>query len=336
MNNGTIIGTRNASTVNGANCGGIAGINYGTIYGCANNGSAGKDSVSVLTCGGIAAQNSGSIGSSYNSGKPTGSSSKNSSCILGMIAAVNDSTDITNTFCSKINSIPKLGSGTISDPTIDITVLKNTMMLDASFADTLNSVTDDSVTWAQKNINGTYLNCSYPVILGSFLKTRTITLSNDITLNGLMHSNLNISYSETGSDSEIYSAFSAALPGRGLTVYSVSCDDGSGAFVPADFWCSGVSISVPVAGKNVCIAIMGSDGTVRMIEPDSIENGIATFSVAEPVSFAVVNSTSSGSNGNDDGGFVPTGETTCAFATAAIMLISATAIVFLRKRKINK
>ena len=356
-NNGKIIGTRNGAVVYGEWCGGITAGNFGTIYGCANNGAVGRDSVSVMLCGGLTALNSGVIGSSYNSGKPMISSAQETTAAAGMIAAKNETDTISNTFCNSINAVPPLGSGDYADPDGMITVITNTLMLDPSFADTLNAVTDETVQWEQKIVNGTYLNSLYPVILGSFLKNRTITLSNGISLRGLMHEQLNVSCDETEDNSEIYNVFSSALPNRKMTVYNVSCDDGSDGFVPADFWCSGVSISVPVDSNDVTFAVLGSDGTVRLVEPESIENGIAAFPAASPVSFAVVSTASAepGDNnssepgnsnvdprtdGNNSGsdqysgnGNVQTGEAPTALMAFVMMLISAAAVVFMRRKK---
>jgi LPXTG-motif cell wall-anchored protein len=184
-----------------------------------------------------------------------------------------------------------------------------------------------------------------------------MTLSSGITLKGLMHEQLNVSYDKAASDSDIYNAFNSALPNKKMTVYTVSCDDGNGGFIPEDYWCSGVSISVPVDSNDVTFAVLGSDGTVRLVEPESIENGIATFPAASPVSFAVVSTASAepGDNnssepgnsnvdprtdGNNSGsdqysgnGNVQTGEAPTALMAFVMMLISAAAVVFMRRKK---
>ncbi len=347
-NNGKITGTRNGAVVFGEWCGGICADNAGTIYGSANNGAVGRDSVSVNLCGGFTAKNSGIIDCCYNSGKPMISSAQNTTAAAGMIAALNESNSISNTFCNSINAIPPIGSGDITDPTGMITVITNTEMLESTFADTLNAVTDETVQWVQKIINGTYLNSLYPVILGNFLKNRTMTLSSGITLKGLMHEQLNVSYDKAASDSDIYNAFNSALPNKKMTVYTVSCDDGNGGFIPEDYWCSGVSISVPVDSNDVSFAVMGSDGIVRSVKAESIVDGVAAFSAASPVSFAVVsassaktddnktsksdvnNSSSVQSTGN---GSVQTGEAQTALIAIVLMVISAATAVLLRRKK---
>ena len=133
-----------------------------------------------------------------------------------------------------------------------------------------------------------------------------------------------------------------------MTVYTVSCDDGNGGFIPEDYWCSGVSISVPVDSNDVSFAVMGSDGIVRSVKAESIVDGVAAFSAASPVSFAVVsassaktddnktsksdvnNSSSVQSTGN---GSVQTGEAQTALIAIVLMVISAATAVLLRRKK---
>lgn len=338
VNNGTITGTRNGAFVDGANGGGIAAENNGTIYGSANNGAIGRDSLSVLACGGIACRNSGTISCCYNSGKPTGSSSTQNPSVLAMIAATNASENISDVFCNNINSIPAFGSTSTVSSDEKVTVLNNSSMLEPSFAATLNSVTDDSVQWDQKIINGTYLNSMYPIILGNFLRNKTLSLSSGIEVSGLMHASLNVYYSPLESSDEIYTAIDDSVDLEIAAVYGVSCDDGNGVYIPAEFWCSGVTVSVPVSSDDVSIAVLSSDGSVQIIEPE-IKEGIASFQAAAPVSFAVVKTTSSSAdNGNNDSGNnpVPTGDSPAAAAAFAAVIFSAAVIAFTRRRRIRE
>ena len=348
VNNGTITGTRNGSFVDGANCGGIAEENNGTIYGCANNGAVGRDSVTVLACGGITCINNGTIKSSYNSGKPTGSSSMASPTDLAMVAVDNSSSDVSGVFCHNVNSIDAIGTGADIISNGSITVMKNTDMLLPSFADKLNSVTDDSVQWAQKSINGTYLNSMYPIILGNFLKDRTLALSNGIRMQGMMHDSLNVSCSSLDRNDEVFEAINEAIEETDdssdleiTAAYGVSCDDGNGVYIPADYWCSGVTVSVPVEEEDVSVAVMGSDGSVQIIEPERVEAGVVTFEIASPVSFAIVRSTSSGTGTSTDdrsigdlnNDSVPTGDSTATYVVFAALIFSAAVIVFTRRKK---
>ncbi len=342
-NNGTITGTRNGAFVNGSECGGLVYENAGTIYGCANNGPVGKDSVNTKLCGGLVCRNSGTISCCYNSGKPTGSSGGYS--ILGMAAAFNESENISNVFCNSINDIPASGDGSTVDLSKTVTVISNEEMLDASFTAKLNDVTDDTVQWEQKVVNNTYLNSKYPVILGNFLKNRTITLNNGIALKGLMHQSMNVYYNPIKKGSDDYALFSKAAPNGISTIYNAAYDDGKGTFIPAEFWCSGVTISVPVESNDVKLAVMGTDGAVQVIKPDSIRDGKASFSAAAPVSFAVIKTTSSGaktpdSNNNRsssaaDSNTVSTGDSTAITFALAVLAFSA-AMIFLAKRKKNR
>lgn len=342
-NNGTIIGTRNGSYVDGSYGGGIAYENNGTIYGCANNGGVGRDSVNTLYSGGIVCNNNGVLSCSYNSGKPAGSPDHTNPPVLGMIAAVNNSDEISNVFCNSINNIPPIGKSSSTDPGDKITVMTNSQMLESSFIQTLNDVTDDRVQWDQKLIGTakktTYFNSSYPVILGSFLKDRTISFSNGITVSGLMHKSMNICYTPVSSGNDVYDALDSVSPLGLDDAYVVCCDDGNGTYIPADFWSSGLEISVPVQDENVKIALMAPDGDVQIISPDRIENGNAFFSVSSPVSFGIVKTTSSGANNDQNYQTeVPdSGERDTAVpAIISILILSAAIIFFARRKKIGE
>ena len=355
VNNGSITGTRNGSHVVGANCGGITAENNGYIYGCANNGAVGRDSVTVLACGGLTCWNNGTIKSCYDSGRPSGSSSQASPTDLAMVAVVNNSEDISNVFCHNVGSVTDIGSGSSVYPAGGITVMKNTDMLLPSFADKLNSVTDDSVQWAQKSVNGTYLNSKYPIILGNFLKNRDLALSNGIRMKGMMHDSLSVSCSSLSRNDEVFEAIDEALEeaagdSSGLEItaaYGVSCDDGNGVYIPAEYWCSGVTVSVPVEEDNVSVAVLSSDGSVQIIEPERISSGEVAFEIASPVPFAIVKTTSSGSDtkpddsstrpdssiGDLNNDSVPTGDSTAACTVFTALILSAAVIVFARRKK---
>ena len=177
------------------------------------------------------------------------------------------------------------------------------------------------------------------------LKNRTITLNNGIALKGLMHQSMNVYYNPIKKGSDDYALFSKAAPNGISTIYNAAYDDGKGTFIPAEFWCSGVTISVPVESNDVKLAVMGTDCTVQVIKPDSIRDGKASFSAAAPVSFAVIKTTSSGaktpdSNNNRsssaaDSNTVSTGDSTAITFALAVLAFSA-AMIFLAKRKKNR
>ena len=324
VNYGTIIGSRNSAYVNCIYGGGIACANYGTIYGCANNGTVGRNDRSVIASGGIVCSNGGTIECSYNSGKPNGSNA-----LLAMIAVENDSADIHYVYCSSINNITRIGTG--SEMNIDYTngIVKNSDMIRSEFVDLLNAVTDNRVTWHQAVVGNTYLNGMYPMIKGSFIVNRTLSAGNGITLNGMMHSALRVNYSAL-ENGELFEKLRAAAGGRTMTAYDPALSDAQGNFVPAEIWCAGVTLSVPVSSGSVSIAYIDSDGNVQTAAPDKVENGFAEFTVAEPVAFAVIENTVPAPSGDN----VKTGDTTSAWAIAAVVTASlALAVISWRRRR---
>ena len=271
VNNGTITGSRTGAYVSGPDCGGIAYENNGSIYGCANNGSVGTNSVSCKSSGGLTNINNGEINSSYNSGKVNCYNKKYAS-----VAVVNNSDKVNSTFYSDINGIPAVGDGSkqLNDSNKSV---KNSDMLTDAFVETLASVTDDTVRWHRAQYGKTYFNQGYPTIKGRFLEQRMLS-TGKLTVKGLMHKGLNVSYAEADGIEGI---------GDGADrYYKLSMTDKDGNYVPGELWCGGVSISVPVSSDSAEIKVFMLDGSEEIIVP-VIENGIATFELAEPLSFAV-------------------------------------------------
>ena len=300
INNGTITGTRSGAFVSGVNCGGVAAQNNGRIYGCANNGAVGSTYKSCEKSGGIAAENSGSIGCSYNSGKVFCGNAAN----LGAIVGSNSSADVTNSFYSDLNSLNPVGSGTAIDSTNKL--VKDETMLTSSFVDTLNGVTDDTLTWRQSKYGDTYFNEGYPTIEGRFLQNRALNLMNGMTLKGMMHGSLQINLAEADKDSEEYQAL-AQQAGSGATVYNAVTTDENGNYIPAELWIAGgLTLSVPVKSADAKLLTVNENNEIVTVEPDSVENGVATFTVASPNTFAVT-----------DAAPQPTEETTTQPATEA-------------------
>ena len=163
-----------------------------------------------------------------------------------------------------------------------------------------------------------------------------------------MHDSLNVSCSSLDRNDEVFEAINEAIEETDdssdleiTAAYGVSCDDGNGVYIPADYWCSGVTVSVPVEEEDVSVAVMGSDGSVQIIEPERVEAGVVTFEIASPVSFAIVRSTSSGTGTSTDdrsigdlnNDSVPTGDSTATYVVFAALIFSAAVIVFTRRKK---
>ncbi|SCX27379.1 hypothetical protein SAMN02910436_02226 [Ruminococcaceae bacterium P7] len=280
VNNGTITGTRSGAFVSGGSCGGIAAQNNGRIFGCANNGAVGNTYKSCEKSGGLAADNSGSIEGSYNSGKVYCGNAAN----LGAIAGCNSSADVKKSFYSNLNSLAPVGSGTAVDSTCEM--VTDDTMLTSSFVDTLNSATGETVTWRQSKYGDTYFNEGYPTIEGRFLQNRALTLLNGMTLSGMMHSSLQVTVSEADKDSEEYQALKQQA--GGATVYNAVTTDENGSYIPAELWTAGgLTLSVPVNSAGAKLLTVNENNEIVTIEPDSVENGVAIFTVAAPNTFAV-------------------------------------------------
>ena len=297
LNKGTITGCRNGAIIDGAACGGIAVTNEGTIYGCTNNGSVGSKNKSCKEAGGLAAENSGTIKSSYNSGKINCYDTDN----MGTVAAKNSSEDVNDVFYSDYNDVPSLGK----DPDVKLNssckLVSNTDMQKSSFVKTLNEVTEVLVTWMQAKYNNTMLNQGFPLIKGKFLEQQQKKLANGITMSGLMHQSLNVTAQEMDAESEEYQAIDSATSGDVLSAYSVSTTDANGNYVPAELWTAGgVQISISLGhnsdlaptgagiASDIALTITGDDGELRIIYPDSVENGAAIFTLAAPTDFALI------------------------------------------------
>ena len=280
VNNGTITGTRSGAFVSGGSCGGIAALNNGKIFGCANNGAVGNTYKSCEKSGGLAADNSGSIEGSYNSGKVYCGNAAN----LGAIAGCNSSADVKKSFYSNLNSLAPVGSGTAVDSTCEM--VTDDTMLTSSFVNTLNSATDETVTWRQSKYGDTCFNEGYPTIEGRFLQNRALTLLNGMTLSGMMHSSLQVTVSEADKDSEEYQALKQQA--GGATVYNAVTTDENGSYIPAELWTAGgLTLSVPVNSAGAKLLTVNMNNEIVTIEPDSVENGVAIFTVAAPNTFAV-------------------------------------------------
>lgn len=341
-NNGLITGSRNAAVVTGAQCGGIAAENNGKIYGCANSVKIGASSSSVS--GGLVGRNCGIIESSYNSGTVSGNSEKTT----GSIAGINgyegaENPTVKNVFYTTVNNLNAVGTDSLTKPDeTNKAKAKNSDFQSDDFVNELNSVSDDTVTWVRK----AKFNKGNPTIKSNFFMYNVISAGNGITIEGCMHESLNIQYNVCTEKDEEYSTITSALDKTSVSgVYSVSLTDNDGNYIPAELWCQGdYKISVPVSGNNVEFAAIDTDGQINYYKPDSVENGIAVFTVSHPMSFAVVDRTSTNKNISDntstdkavintsnDNTPIQTGSTVCCSVLLIVMFASAFVIVFKRR-----
>lgn len=337
-NNGLITGCRNASVVSGTQCGGIACVNTGKIYGCANNAKIGTSNSSAS--GGLVGKNGGIIESSYNSGSVNGKSENAKGAIAGINGYDKLTPAITNVFYLTVNGLNAVGadSAKIPDDT-NIGMSKSSDFQSSSFVDRLNEVSDDSVVW----VHNSYLNKGYPTIKGNFLKISVKPAGNNITVKGCMHENLNIKYDACGENDNEYSLLSSSIgENKILKVYSVSMTDNNGNYIPAELWCQGeFEISFPVDNNNVQFAAMDTDGKITYYEPDSVENGIAVFTVSHPTSFAVVETAKKNISADtdtsvvrttNDGTPIQTGTEMCCGAILLVAVLSFVLIFSVRRR----
>lgn len=341
-NNGLITGSRNAAVVTGAQCGGIAAENNGKIYGCANSVKIGASSSSVS--GGLVGRNCGIIESSYNSGTVSGNSEKTT----GSIAGINgyegaENPTVKNVFYTTVNNLNAVGTDSLTKPDeTNKAKAKNSDFQSDDFVNELNSVSDDTVTWVRKS----KFNKGNPTIKSNFFMYNVISAGNGITIEGSMHEALNIQYNVCNEKDEEYIAITSALDKTSVSgVYSVSLTDNDGNYIPDELWCQGdYKISVPVSGTNVEFAAIDTDGQINYYKPDSVENGIAVFTVSHPMSFAVVDRTSTNKNISDntstdkavintsnDNTTIQTGSTVCCSVLLIVMFASAFVIVFKRR-----
>lgn len=339
-NNGSITGCRNADVVTGTQCGGVAGENTGKIYGCANSVKIGTSTSSVS--GGLAGKNSGTIESSYNSGAVSGNSEKT----LGSIAGINgykgaENPTVKNVFYSTVNNLNAVGTDSLSTPDdTNKAKTKNSDFQSDAFVNELNSVSDDTVVW----VRNSSFNKGNPTIKGNFFKYSVKSAGNNITVEGSMHEALNIQYNACTDKDEEYSTITSALgKANVLGVYSVSLTDNDGNYIPAELWCQGdFKITVPVNSKNVEFAGLDTDGNVTYYKPESVENGVAVFTVSQPMSFAVVESTNNMSgnkntddviNTSNDNTPIQTGSTVCCAALLLVLFASVVMIVIKRRNR---
>ena len=338
-NNGTITGCRNSGYVNGQDVGGIAAFNNGTIYGCANNGGLGSDSADVKRVGGITAENHGRIEACYNSGKENGSINT----VKAAVSVANDGS-VKSTFYTSSGDIVPAFAEDMNTGETDITEKTIEDMLTAGFADELNEVTNDTVKWKRIEYNKKVLNQGFPIIRGRFIENIDIPVIDNakMKIKAAVIKAMKINFLPLNFRSTGYNTMLSAAGSRTLTcAYDYTAADPNGTELPAELWCEGVTISVPVSTDDAQIIILDNDGEAYSFAPESIEDGMATFTLTEPAAFAVAenvkadNSEQTSRPINPDNKNVNTGDSSAPI-TAVFVLITAAALTALiagRKKK---
>ena len=323
-NNGTIIGSRNASIVRGSKTsGGIAGVNNGKIYGSANSGTIGVSTSEVS--GGLAGENNGELASSYSVGNVKGGT-------IGMVIGINNSDNVKNVYEKTNTKVSLTGTGVQLDDTNKSLGIAS--MSTDEFTNTLNEVTDDTVIWARYD----GYNMGYPIIASNVL-SKTVQHTGNIYVEGLMHSDLKITYTDCKNDDSIYNILKDSSNGaKILSAYTLNLSDKDGNDVVQELWCQGkIKISVPAEHKNVSLIGITSDGKIVTYSPVSFENGMAVFTVSELMSFAIAENicnNDSSSNVQQNNTVIPTGDSNMlCISLIALMLILAFAVIILMKRR---
>lgn len=334
VNNGTITGCRNASVVKGSELSaGIAGSNTGIIYGCANNGTIGSASSKIS--GGLAGENTGTIELGYNSAKINSSDSANAGSITGINGTIDsDKAALKNLFYTSVNGVSAVGSASSAEPDSSVKSMNKSDMMNDQFVETLNSLSDDTVLWLRYKA----INNGYPTIKCDFLKNRTVTLENGITVKGLMHKDLNISCEKAEENSDTYKELKEAVGNNNLTaVYSVSLTDKSGSGIPTELWSQGeFEITIPAADKDIQIVTIDDDGTVVTHSVESAGSGSVKFNLSSISSFAVVskNAEINGSVDYPQSSPVQTGQNPMTVIVLVFICAGAVLlVVYLKRRK---
>ncbi len=283
-NKGTIKGCRSSAYVIGTDCGGIAGINDGIIDGCANNGPVGKDSIVSQRCAGIAVVNNGTIQASYNSGKLTGTTQT----VFAAVAVENNSDKIISVFYHNAENLTPFDDSSAYQPTEACKALAIEYMMTKAFADELNIVTDNAVQWEHIAYNGIKTNQGFPIVKGRFIENVTIVNDAKMKIQAAIIKAMKINYIPMMLRSASYNTMLSAAGSRTMTcAYDMTASDQNGNELPAELWCEGITVSVPVTTNDAQIIILDDQEKAVVVTPDSIENGWATFTLTEPASFAV-------------------------------------------------
>lgn len=328
VNNGNILGTRNAALITENQIGGgIAGENTGLIYGCANTGTIGNTH-SVIS-GGLVGENSGTIQASYNLGKVSGRSSD----FVGSVSGSNKSNaSVKNTFYTTINGLNPVG--TKSEQALDNTNTKKLLsnMRTDSFVDELNSVSNEyQISWIRNDKR----NNSYPTIVCAFYQLTTQKTANGISVTGYMHNSLNINY-KTCTMIDAFETYNNKS--KVLSAYELDWLDNNGNQLPMELWLQGVyTLSIPLSDSRAELLLLDNDGNITKCEY-TYENGNAVFTVNEPVSFAFVsteNSSTDNSNNSENLNVstISTGDSSyILFVYLFVMIVSFVVFIMVQRK----
>lgn len=336
-NNGKIIGTRSTAIVEGKECGGITAENNGVIYGCANNGKIGTSSSEIS--GGIVAINKNTVENSYNSANVYAKSNETKGSVAGVNGESNDKVIVKNVLYT---TEKESAVGTSSAFTLDDTnkaFAKNTDLNSSSVTDMLNKSSDGSVEWTVKKD----FNKGYPMIKGNFFKFSIKSAGNNISFAGNMHRDLKLKSALLNANDSEYASMKKAL-GKNeiLQSYSMTLTDKSGNAISAELWCQdNFKVTVPVDSENVMYAEILQDGSVAYHKPDSVKDGVATFTVSAPSSFAIVKGSASNNSSVKTTNSSVTGASPIATGTEictvfiAIGIVAGFAVLMLKRRNNN-
>ena len=334
-NNGIIKGCRSSAYVVGDYCAGIAAVNNGTIYGCANNGPVGNDSTVTKSSAGLAVINNGTIEACYTSGKLIGVRNTK----YASIAVENNSENVRSVFYHAADNAAPFGAEPAYDMSSAAKALELSYMITKEFADEMNSVTDDTVNWGHIAYNNVMMNQGFPIVRGRFIENVTVVNDAKLKIKAAVLKAMKINYVPIFSTSASYNTLRSAAGTRTMTcAYDLTAADAAGNELPAELWCEGITVSIPVTTQDVQIITINDKGEAVTITPDSVENGWATFTMTEPAAFATAENVSSDTPAptpvTPDNGQVDTGESRLPMTAAcAVLLVSVLAVLMTRRKK---
>ncbi len=280
--------------------------------------------------GGIAAENNGTVVSSYNSGNINGTSDT----VRASVAAQNNSDNISNVFYAVSGKYPAVADGSINKLSNTCESLTIEYMITSDFADKLNSVTDDTVDWKHIEYKSTIMNQGFPIVRGRFIENTEIANEAKIRISAFIQRSMMINYIPINYSSASYNTMLSAAGTRTVTcAYDLTAADPNGNEMPAELWCEGITISIPVSTDDVRIITLNENGEAMAFTPDSIENGWATFSLTEPTGFAVAENITSDKNNDKDTGNFNTGDSSLPLTMSVAMIIASILAILISRRK---
>ncbi len=327
-NYGRIEFSRNASVVTGTEIvGGIAAVNEGTIYGCANNAPIGDSTAKIS--GGLVGTNNGALGSGYASGKVKGKSSGS----FGAIAGVNNSDDVNDIFYVVINNVDAFGkSSTVPLGTGNIKMSGTAAMQTDAFTAELNAVTDGK-EWVRDD----HHNQGFPAIDSKYFDIQLKSSANGITVSGVMHQDMQIEFHRCDETSEAYQQLSEHAIGKLFTIYETKITDGKSVEIPYELWSrGGIQIAIP---SDDIIGVTGitAEGNIIKLETSTVA-GKTLLSADAPFAYIVVSERASTPGAPDDPEIPETGDRSDVYLAAIIAIAAAfgTVLLFVLEKRSKK